>query len=161
MIPDRFYARFSMGLSTNAFRFLGKLNRPIYRLSGGRVGGRVGRAPVLLVITTGRKSGQERTSPVVYLRDGENVVIINTNAGHERTPAWSLNLKAEPRAEVEIGRRRIPVVARVAEDEEREDLWRRHNEQYSGFDIYKDNIDRRPEVFVLEPAADREAAASA
>jgi deazaflavin-dependent oxidoreductase (nitroreductase family) len=158
VIPDRFYARFSMGLSTNTFRFMGKLNRPIYRLSGGRIGGRVGKAPVLLVTTTGRRSGQQRTSPVVYLRDGENVVIINTNAGHERVPAWSLNLKADPRAEVEIGSRTLPVVARIAEGEEREDLWRRHNVQYSGFDEYKENIERRPEVFVLEPAADRAAA---
>jgi deazaflavin-dependent oxidoreductase (nitroreductase family) len=158
VIPDRFYARFSMGLSTKAFRFMGKLNRPIYRLSGGRVGGRVGKAPVLLVTTTGRKSGQKRTSPVVYIRDGESVVIINTNAGHERTPSWSLNLKADPRAEVEIGRRKIPVVARIAEGEEREELWRRHNAQYSGFDIYKENIDRRPEVFVLDPAAEAAAA---
>jgi deazaflavin-dependent oxidoreductase (nitroreductase family) len=158
VIPDRFYARFSMGLSTNAFRFMGKLNKPIYRLSGGRIGGRVGKAPVLLVTTTGRKSGQQRTSPVVYIRDGENVVIINTNAGHERTPAWSLNLKADPRAEVEIGRKKLPVVARIAEGEEREDLWRRHNIQYSGFDIYKENIDRRPEVFVLEPPAEPAAA---
>jgi deazaflavin-dependent oxidoreductase (nitroreductase family) len=159
VIPDRFYARFSMGLSTNAFRFMGKLNKPIYRLSGGRIGGRVGKAPILLVTTTGRRSGQARTSPVVFIRDGENVVIINTNAGHERPPAWSLNLKADPRAEVEIGRKKVPVVARIAEGEEREDLWRRHNVQYSGFDIYKENIDRRPEVFVLEPAADRAPAA--
>ena len=158
MPPDRFYARFSMGLSTNTFRLLGKLNRPIYRISGGRIGGRVGRAPILLLTTTGRRSGQPRTAPVVYLRDGERVVVINTNAGHERVPAWFLNLKAKPEAEVEVGRRKIPVLARIAEGEEREDLWRRHNIQYSGFDEYKENIERRPEVFVLEPAADRAAA---
>ena len=152
MPADRFYARFSMGLSTKNFRRIGKLNTPIYRLTRGRVGGRVGRAPVLLLTTTGRKSGLQRTAPVVYLADGENVVVINTNAGHERVPAWSLNLKATPEAEVEIGGERRPVVARVAEGEEREDLWRRHNIQYSGFDEYDENISRRPEVFVLEPA---------
>jgi len=149
---DRFYARFSMGLSTRTFRLLGKINKPVYRLSGGRIGGRVGKAPVLLLTTTGRRSGLERTAPVVYLEDGDNVVVINTNAGHEKVPAWSLNLKAKPRAEVEIGRQRRPVLARIAEGAEREDLWRRHNIQYSGFDEYDERISRRPEVWVLEPS---------
>jgi deazaflavin-dependent oxidoreductase (nitroreductase family) len=149
---DRFYARFSMGLSTDTFRRMGKLNAPIYRWSGGRLGGRVNNAPVLLLTTTGRRSGERRTAPVVFLRDGDAVVVINTNAGHQRVPAWSLNLKADPNAEVQIGRRRQRVVGRIAEGEEREALWRRHNEQYSGFDIYRENIDRRPEVWVLEPA---------
>jgi deazaflavin-dependent oxidoreductase (nitroreductase family) len=130
---------------------MGKLNRPIYRLSGGRLWGKVNRAPVLLLTTTGRRSGQKRTTPVVYIRDGDSVVVINTNAGHERVPAWSLNLKADPAAEVEIGREKHQVVGRIAEGEEREDLWRRHNEQYRGFDMYKENIDRRPEVWVLDP----------
>src|SRR3954453_10411965 len=92
----------------------GKLNTPLYRLSGGRLGGKVGKAPVLLLTTTGRKSGQKRTAPVVYLRDGERMAVINTNAGNAKVPAWSLNLEADPRAEVEVGKRRISVVARVA-----------------------------------------------
>jgi len=124
----------------------------LYRLSGGRIGGKVNRAPVLLLTTTGRKSGQKRTAPVVYLADGDDVVVINTNAGNEKVPAWSLNLKADPAAEVEIGRQKRPVLARVAEGEERADLWRRHNEQFAGFDEYQKKLDRRPEVIVLEPA---------
>lgn len=151
MPSDRFYARFSMGLSTNNFRRLGKLNTPLYRLTRGKIGGKVGKAPVLLLTTTGRKSGQQRTAPVVYLADGERVVVINTNAGHERVPAWSLNLKAKPEAEVEIGGERRHVIARIAEGEERTDLWRRHNVQYSGFDEYDEHIQRKPEVFILEP----------
>jgi deazaflavin-dependent oxidoreductase (nitroreductase family) len=132
----------------------------LYRVSGGRIGHRVpGLGPSMLLLDhVGAKSGAKRTCPLLYIRDGESVVIINTNAGHERTPSWSLNLKADPRAEVEIGRRKIPVVARIAEGEEREELWRRHNAQYSGFDIYKENIERRPEVFVLDPAAEAAAA---
>jgi deazaflavin-dependent oxidoreductase (nitroreductase family) len=132
-------------------RWVGKLNVPLYRLSGGRIGGRVGRAPVLLLTTTGRRSGQPRTAPVVYLADGENVVVINTNAGNAKVPAWSLNLKANPEAEVERGRRRYSVRARVAEGEERADLWRRHNEQYAGFDRYEEQLDRAISVIVLEP----------
>ena len=83
------------------------------------------------------------------------MVVINTNAGNEKVPAWSLNLKANPEAEVEIGREKRAVVARVAEGEERADLWRRHNEQFEGFDEYQKKLDRTPEVIVLEPAAPR------
>jgi deazaflavin-dependent oxidoreductase (nitroreductase family) len=115
------------------------------------LGGRVNRAPVLLLTTTGRRSGQKRTAPVVYLQDGERMVVINTNAGNAKVPAWSLNLAAEPRAEVEVGRRRIPVLARVAEGEERAELWRRHNQQYAGFDEYEADLEREPKVIVLEP----------
>src|SRR5260221_13379196 len=96
--------------------------------------GKVNRAPVLLLTTTGRRSGQQRTAPVVYLDDGENLVVIGSNARHSRTPAWSLNLKAKPDAEVELGRERRQVRGRVAEGEERADLWRRHNREFSGVD---------------------------
>jgi len=148
---DHTIARISNSLGVRGLRWTGKLNVPLYRLSGGRIGGRVGRAPVLLLTTTGRKSGQPRTAPVVYLADGDNAVVINTNAGNAKVPAWSLNLQANPEAEVERGRRRYPVRARIAEGEERERLWHEHNEQYAGFDDYREKLDRTPSVIVLEP----------
>jgi len=151
MPSDRIVARISNSLGARGLRWTGKLNVPLYRASGGRIGGRVNRAPVLLLTTTGRKSGQKRTAPIVYLQDGENVVVINTNAGNARVPAWSLNLKANPEAEVEVGRQRYPVRARVAEGEERAELWRKHNEQYAGFDDYQTKLDREASVIVLEP----------
>ncbi len=151
MPSDHTIARISNSLGVRGLRWTGKLNVPLYRLSGGRVGGKVGRAPVLLLTTTGRKSGEPRTAPVVYLADGENAVVINTNAGNAKVPAWSLNLEANPEAEVERGRRRYPVRARIAEGEERERLWLEHNEQYAGFDDYQGKLDRTPSVIVLEP----------
>lgn len=151
MPGDKFYSRASQRIGATGLRWTGKLNVPLYRLSGGRIGGKVAKAPVLLLTTTGRKSGQQRTAPVVYLADGENLVVIGSNAGHNRTPAWSLNLQANPEAEVELGRRRLPVRARIAEGEERADLWRKHNEQYSGFDEYEARTDRDIALFVLEP----------
>lgn len=155
MPSDRFYSRLSSSLGARGLRWTGKLNVPLYRASGGRVGGRVGRAPVLLLTTTGRKSGQPRTAPVVYLADGDDVVLIDTNAGNARIPAWSFNLKANPEAEVELGRERRRVQARVATGEERAELWRKHVEQYAGFDDYKSKLgpDREISVFVLEPAS--------
>jgi F420H(2)-dependent quinone reductase len=151
MPNDHTIARISNTIGVRGLRLAGKLNVPLYRASGGRIGGKVGRAPVLLLTTTGRKSGQQRTAPVVYLADGDNVVVINTNAGNAKVPAWSLNLAANPEGEVEVGRRRYPVRARVAEGEERADLWRRHNEQYAGFDDYQVKLDREASVIVLEP----------
>ena len=146
-----FYSRFSHSLGAKGLRMVGKLNAPVYRLTGGRVGGKVGKGPVLLLTTTGRKSGQKRTAPVVYLADGDRFVVINTNAGNAKVPAWSLNLRADPDAEVDVGRRRTQVRARLAEGEERDDLWRRHMEQYSGWDYYESKLDREIGVFVLEP----------
>jgi len=151
VLGDKFYSRASQRMGATGLRWTGKLNIPLYRLSGGRIGGHIAKAPVLLLTTTGRKSGQARTAPVVYLADGENMVVIGSNAGHNRTPAWSLNLKANPDADVEVGRERRPVRARVAEGDERADLWRKHNEQYSGFDEYEARTNRDIALFVLEP----------
>ncbi|HEY6729488.1 MAG TPA: nitroreductase family deazaflavin-dependent oxidoreductase [Solirubrobacterales bacterium] len=151
MPSDRFWSRFSNSLGARGLRTVGKLNAPIYRLTRGRVGGKLGKAPILLLTTTGRKSGQPRTAPVLYLADGDRFVVINTNAGNEKTPAWSLNLRANPEAEVEVGPKRVKVRARLAAGEERADLWRRHSEQYAGWDYYESKLDREVGVFVLEP----------
>ena len=151
MPSDRFYTRFSMSLGATGLRWAGKMNVPLYRASGGRLMGKVGRAPVLLLTTTGRKSGRRRTAPVVYLADGDRYVVIGSNAGNARVPAWSLNLKANPDAEAEVGRKRVKVRARVAEGEERADLWRKSNLQYAGFDDYEARTDRDIALFVLEP----------
>jgi F420H(2)-dependent quinone reductase len=131
---------------------MGKLNVPVYRATRGRLMGRVGRAPVLLLTTTGRRSGEPRTAPVVYLADGERYVVIGSNAGNTRTPAWALNLRANPDAKVEVRGDRLPVRARVADGEERAGLWRRMNEQYAGFDDYRVRTTRDISVFVLEPS---------
>lgn len=151
MPGDDFYARLSMALGDRGLRWAGKLNVPVYRLTRGRLMNRIGRAPVLLLTSIGRKSGEPRTAPVVFMADGDRYVVIGTNAGNARTPAWVYNLRANPDAEVEVGAKKIPVRARVAEGEEREDLWRRSNEQYSGFDTYLDKLDRDVSLFVLEP----------
>jgi deazaflavin-dependent oxidoreductase (nitroreductase family) len=147
----RAYTRFSMALPAGVLRGLGKLNVPLYRLSRGRVGGRVGGAPVLLLTTIGRKSSEPRTAPVLYLADGDRLVVIGSNAGNVRTPAWALNLRAHPEADVEVRADRRQVRARVAEGEERAELWRRMNEQYRGFEDYRERTERDISVFVLEP----------
>src|SRR5277367_2395891 len=101
MPSDHALSRFSMSIPAWALRAGGKLNVPIYRLTRGRVGGKVGRAPVLLLTSTGRRSGQQRVAPVLYMRDGANVVVIGSNAGNENEPGWSHNLKANQDAHIE------------------------------------------------------------
>ncbi len=151
MPSDRFYTWASTTMGARGLRWTGKLNVPLYRWSGGRLFGKLDRTPVLLLTATGRKSGQRRTVPVAYLADGDRYVVIGSNAGHPRAPAWSLNLKANPEAEVEVGRKRVPVHARIATGEERADLWRKMNDQYSGFDDYEARTSRDIALFVLEP----------
>lgn len=151
VIADSFYSRFSSSLGAAGLRAIGKLNVPLYRATGGRIGGRLNNAPILLLTTTGRKSGEPRTAPVLYLRHGDDLVVIGSNAGNAKTPAWSLNLQANGDAEVEIGRRKRRVRGRVAEGEERERLWRAMNEQYAGFDDYAERTNRDIKLFVLEP----------
>jgi deazaflavin-dependent oxidoreductase (nitroreductase family) len=145
-----FYTRLSMAMPQSVFTATGKLNVRIYRFSRGRLWNKVGTAPVLLLTSIGRRSGERRTVPVVFLADGDRQIVIGSNAGHERTPAWSYNLRANPDAEVEIRGKRRPVRARVAAGEERAELWRKVNEMYEGFDSYDANTSREIAVFVLE-----------
>jgi deazaflavin-dependent oxidoreductase (nitroreductase family) len=140
-----------MSMSAGTLRAIGKLNVPIYRLSRGRLMNKVGKAPVLLLTSTGRRSGQPRTAPVLYLEDGEGVVVIGSNAGNEHAPAWSYNLKAHPDAQIEIGAKRRLVRARVAEGDERAELWQKMNAVYAGFEDYDERTARDISVFVLEP----------
>jgi deazaflavin-dependent oxidoreductase (nitroreductase family) len=151
MPSDRAYARFSMAIPAAVLKAGGKLNVPLYRASRGRLFGRIGRAPVLLVTTTGRRSGKRRTAPVLYLADGERLVVIGSNAGNERPPAWALNLQANPNADVQVRGECRQMRARLAEGEERGELWARMNGQYGGFDQYRTRTGREIPLFVLEP----------
>jgi len=151
VITDRVYTRMTIAMPAGALRAIGKLNVPLYRMSRGRLFGKIDRSPVLLLTTTGRRSGLERTAPVVYLADGERLVVIGSNAGNTKAPAWSLNLKANPDCEVQLRGEHRALRARVAEGEERARLWRAINELYSGFDDYDRQTTRDIAVFVLEP----------
>ena len=122
-----------------------------YRLSGGLIGGRFGRARMLLLTTTGRKSGYRRTTPLLYLEDDGNLVVIASNGGHPNHPAWWLNLKSNPQAEVQVGRERRAVTAEEAEGETRERLWRAVVDVNSGYEGYRKSTSRRIPVVLLRP----------
>jgi deazaflavin-dependent oxidoreductase (nitroreductase family) len=134
------------------FRILGGLHKRVYRLTGGKVGGRIGKLPVLLLTTIGRKSGRPRTQPLAYTRVGDGYAVIASKGGAAQHPLWYLNLRANPLAEVTVGRDTRKVRARDAEGEERERLWRALADLYPGYDRYAQKTSRRIPVVVLELA---------
>lgn len=146
---SNFMARFRPGAKA-----VTRLHARILRLSGGRLKRSfllAGGQPVLVLTTTGRKSGKRRPTPLAYLRDGERFVVAASNAGLDSPPAWWLNLQADPGAEVEVGGERRPVRARRARPEEQEDLWRRFVAQYAGFDDYNTFTEREIPLVILDP----------
>jgi deazaflavin-dependent oxidoreductase (nitroreductase family) len=124
----------------------------VYRLTRGRVFGRIGRQPVLLLRTTGRRSGRPRTTPVQYLRDGESFVVVASNAGAARPPAWLLNLRAEPHARVQVRSEARDVIAREATEEEHARLWERLTAANRSLDKVAQRAGRRLPILVLSPA---------
>jgi len=140
-------------MANMGFRILGGIHKTVYRLTGGKVGGKVGRMPVLLLTTTGRKSRQPRTNPLSYTRAGDGYAVIASKGGADQHPLWYLNLKANPLVEVTVGRATTHVRARDAEGEERERLWRSLADLYPGYDRYAQKTSRHIPVVVLEPVA--------
>jgi deazaflavin-dependent oxidoreductase (nitroreductase family) len=134
------------------FRILGGLHKRVYRLTGGRVGGRICKLPVLLLTTIGRKSGRPGTQPLAYTRVGGDYAGIASKGGAAQHPLWYLNLRANPLAEVTVGRDTRKVRARDAEGEERERLWCALADLYPGYDRYAQKTSRRIPVVVLELA---------
>ena len=130
-------------------RVLGGLHNVIYRSTGGKVGGRVGKAPVLLLTVRGRKTGKRRTTPLLYGRSGDDLVVIASVGGAPKHPAWYLNLQGQE-ADVELGRERRRVRAREAEGEERERLWAEMVAIYAPYASYQQKTSRRIPVVVLE-----------
>jgi deazaflavin-dependent oxidoreductase (nitroreductase family) len=102
-----------------------RLHAAIYRSTGGRLFGRVGGQPVLLLETVGRRTGRRRTTPVQYLVDDDMFVVVASNAGAARPPAWYLNLRANPHARIRVGARSVDVRAQEPAGQERAKLWRR------------------------------------
>ncbi len=123
-----------------------------YRATGGRVGRNYKGAPVALVDHVGRKSGKHRTSPLIYMADGDNVVIVASFGGARRDPVWWPNLKASPRTTVQIGSERRDVVARQATAEEKQRLWPKLVAVYAPYEAYQRRTERDIPVVLLEPA---------
>ena len=129
-----------------------RLHAWLYRRTGGRFLPRWFGGPVMVLETVGRKSGRPRATPLIYLHDGDDLVVVAANAGSHRTPAWWLNLKAAGSGEVVMGRRRWRVQPRLADSRERERLWPRLVEVYPPNEDYIGFTGRQLPVVILEPA---------
>src|ERR671915_1528570 len=121
----------------------------VYRATGGKLFGRMGKSPILLLNTVGRKTGRKRTTPLLYVMDGEDFVIIASKGGAPTHPAWYLNLRANPEATVEIGDREVQVEAEVADPEDKARLWQKMVEMYPAYDDYQRKTGREIPLLIL------------
>lgn len=139
-------------LGLKAFGVFTKLHVATYKASGGRIGHRFLRgAPVCLVEHIGRKSGEHRTTPLIYAEDGEMIVIVASKGGAAKHPAWFHNLMAEPETTVQVKADRWPVRAREATAPERGRLWPELEEIWPDYATYREKTDREIPIVLLEP----------
>ena len=129
------------------------LHRGVWRLTGGRIGPKLGRYDSLLLVTTGRKSGKKRVAPLLYFSSGDDLLVVASNGGNDETPGWYLNVVANPRAEIELGREKRSVTAQVAGPEEKARLWPGITAVYANYDSYQERTKREIPVVVLKRAS--------
>jgi deazaflavin-dependent oxidoreductase (nitroreductase family) len=140
-----------VGLRRTSIKLMGRSHMAVYRLTHGRFLGRVAGMPVLLLTTTGRRSGRERTTPLTYFEDGNALVVVASNGGEDTPPAWWLNLDAQPEATIAIGTRSRSVTARAATGVEYERLWPIITATHPGYAAYARRTARPIPVVLLEP----------
>ncbi len=131
-------------------RLITVVHRFVYERTGGRLGANLGGNPMLLLYTVGRKSGVERVTPLLYIPDGDRWLLVASNAGDDRPPAWYLNLEAKPEVRIRVGRELHDVRARTAPAEERAELWPRILDAWADYAVYETRTDRPIPVVVLE-----------
>ncbi len=126
------------------------LHQRLYELTGGRWGHRLGHVQTLLLRTTGRRSGQRRTSALLYHRDGDRFVVVGSKGGSDTAPAWLLNLQANPHVEVQVATKRFPARARIATLADRRRLWPVMAAIWPGYARYQAKTRRRIPLVILD-----------
>jgi deazaflavin-dependent oxidoreductase (nitroreductase family) len=134
-----------------------RLQRWIYLKTDGALGSSLGGMQILLLTHVGRRTGHQRITPLLYIEDGERFVVVASNAGDDRHPAWWHNLCDTPHARVQIRSEHHDVVARRAEPDEAERLWPRLVDAYGPYEAYRRRTDRDIPIVLLEPASPAEA----
>jgi F420H(2)-dependent quinone reductase len=134
-------------------KWMARINTFMYRRNNGSgLGGNFQGIPVALLTTTGRKSGEPRVSPLYFLRDGDKVIVAASKGGSDKHPMWYLNLKADPKVEVQIKDEVLQLTAREATDEERALYWPKLVAMYPTYDDYQSWTERKIPLIVSEPA---------
>ena len=141
-----------VAIANPVIRIMSRLNTWAYRLTGGWLGGTWLRgAPVMLMTVVGRKSGRKLTVPLLYLQDGERVVVVASKGGMDQHPLWYLNVSANPDVEVQIGNDVRAMRAHTADDAERAELWPKLVAMYRDYDDYQARTERKIPVVILSP----------
>lgn len=134
-------------------RVVPRIHRAVLRLTRGRVGGRMSTMPIMLLTTTGRRTGQPRTTPLAYFMDGDRYVLTGSNAGLDTDPAWVLNIKAQPAATAQVRDRTFTVEAQIAAPAERDRLWAKLVEIAPGYQNYATRTSRTIPMVTLGPGS--------
>src|SRR6266516_3538084 len=145
---------FSDRFMATVLRLFSKIHIIIYHWTGGIIGGHIFGNQILLLTTTGRKTGQPRTTPVAYLTEGDAMIIVGRAAGAAKHPAWWFNLESHPEAQVQVGRRRLRVSATRALLEEQERLWARYPAQHALFESMQKRVSREIPIVILRPMSE-------
>ena len=127
----------------------------LYNMSGGRIGGKMDKVPVLLLTTTGRKTGKQRTLPLVYIMDGSAYVITASAGGADKNPGWFFNIRSNPQATIQVKDMHIKVTAEVAEPEKKSELWAQLVEVAPNFAGYQKRTSREIPMVILHPVEER------
>ena len=133
-------------------KWLGRANTWIYQRTDGKLGGTMQKSPVALLTTTGRKTGQRRVSPLLYLREGDRVILGASRVGSDNHPLWYLNLKANPEVSVQIKGEVLQLRARDATAEERTEYWPKMVAMYPNFEAYQSWTDREIPIVICDRA---------
>ncbi len=133
------------------FKLILKVIVFLYNVSGGRIGGKVGKLPVLLLTTTGRKTGKQRINPVAYIIDGPAYVVTASAGGADRHPGWFFNIRSNPQATITVKDKHIKVAAEIAGPEKKAELWARLVADAPGFDGYQKRTSREIPMVILHP----------
>ena len=146
------FSAFEERLVDVSTKIMSRLNIWLIRLTRGRIGGTsLYGAPIMLLTVTGRKTGEPRTTPLLYLEDGANLITVASKGGSARHPVWYRNLLAHPDVEVEIGTKHRAMRARTANADEKPRLWSRLTAMYPPYDGYQARTTRDIPVVILEP----------
>ena len=127
----------------------------LYNASGGRIGGKLGKVPVLLLTTKGRKTGKQRTLPLIYIGDGSAYVVTASAGGADKHPGWFFNIRSNPQATIQVKDQRIKVTAEIAGPDKKPELWARLVEVGPNFAGYQKRTSREIPMVILHPVEER------
>ncbi|MBX7448265.1 nitroreductase family deazaflavin-dependent oxidoreductase [Mycolicibacterium sp. 3033] len=136
-----------------AIKWMSKANTWLFKKSGGRLGNKFLRGAEVGILTTiGRKSGEARDSPLLFLQEGRRIVLVASQGGRATNPMWYLNLRANPRITFQTKKETLELVARDATDAERDEYWPKLDAMYPDFQNYRSYTDRKIPIVICDPA---------